>query len=381
MQKFMVKKILKSELASEFKNIGFDEAYRFKALDKYRFFNLKIYDLTLPQANILKQTALSLGADCAVHRDVLISNIEKTDCILGGTISQLKKIANSLSTQQFGLSFLASDVLKAISDESVSETKIVGILNLTQNSFSDGGKYFEFEAAKTKVLKLIEAGADVIDIGAESTKPYSEPVSSDLQLEKILPVLDFIASREIKIPISIDTRSAIVAEKCIENGASIINDVSGLDFDEKMIEIIAQKGVKVVIQHSQGTPQTMQINPVYDNLVDDIYKKLNNKIELSISKGVALKNIIIDLGIGFGKTVEQNFELIRRAEEFKSLNVPIMMGVSRKSFLGADENEIKDVLTCCLNTLLVEQKIDYIRVHNVKMHKKMIEMMRGYNGE
>jgi len=381
-----LKEIKNSDLKTELSNVGFDKSYLHKAVEKYQYKNIKFFDLTLPQSNILKQTAISVGADCAIHREVLTAKVEKTDCILGGSISQLKKITEKLRRQPFKLAKLA-DLIEEnidfrlqpvqIKETTFDFTKpyIVGVLNLTTNSFSDGGEFFEFDKACLQLLKLIEDGADIIELGAESTKPSSSPVSADIQLEKLLPMLDFIKEKNIITPISIDTRSAEVAEACINAGADIINDVSGLEYDEKMVKVAAKSNVKVIIQHSKGEPKTMQNAPEYENLMDEIFLSLRKKIEFAIEMGVKKENIIIDAGIGFGKTREHNFEIIRRIEELFSLKCPIMLGVSRKRLLGMPEetNEIKDVFTLALNAIVITNNVNFIRVHNVALHRMLID--------
>jgi len=370
MKDFVIKEIINANLEEEIKATGFENSYAQFVTNKYQYKTLKIFSLTAPQANILKQTALSLGADCATHREVITGKIETADCILGGSISTLKKIAEKLENQPFGLKFLKSAILKQLEPQTTQKTKLVGILNLTQNSFSDGGKYWDFENAKEKFLSLITDGADIIDIGAESTKPFSQPVSAKDQLEKLLPILDFAHNKNAKI--SIDTRSSIVAQEVLKQGDHIINDVSGLEFDPDMAKIIAQNNATVVIQHSKGTPDSMQNNPYYENLTDEIFLDLKNKTDYAKNSGI--KNIIIDVGIGFGKTQNHNIELIKRIGEFKSLGYPIMLGTSRKSFLGItnDNNELKDALTLGYNALAINAQIDYLRVHNVKLHKEFL---------
>ena len=373
MQDFVLKRIVSDNICSEIESVGFDKSYSKQASSKYRYINIKIFGLTIPQANILKQTALSVGADCATHRETITAKIDFTDCILGGSVSQIRKIAEKLKFQPFRL-------LEFTSAEKVSTcTKIMGILNLTDNSFSDGGVYLNYDKACQHILQMIQDGADIIDIGAESTKPYSNCVEADVQLSRILPVLDFIIKNNIKIPISIDTRSAVVAEKCIKAGASIINDVSGLDYDENMADVVSQAGVKVIIQHSKGTPENMQDHPVYTNLMDEIFLSLNKKIEYAIKKGIKKESIIIDPGIGFGKSREDNFEILKRIDEFQSFNCPVMLGVSRKSLLNmeCENNFTKDIYTVALNTLAVEKKVDIIRVHNVKLHKALLDIVRN----
>lgn len=380
MHDFVLREIKKTNIENELKKIGFDKSYTHKAKEKFEYKNIKIYSLKPAMANIIKQTSLSVGCDCATHREVITGKIENSDCILGGSVSQIKKVAEKLKFQPFGLKKLGEELEKlcpplAGGSKSVISrkgTQLVGILNLTPNSFSDGGMYNDFERAKEHLLELINDGADIVDIGAESTKPYSKAVPAKEQLEKLLPIIDFAKG---KIPLSIDTRSSEVAEECLNAGANIINDVSGFDYDEKMADIIAKYNVPVIIQHSKGTPENMQNSPVYADLMEEIFLNLRKKVDFARSKGI--ENIIIDPGIGFGKSREDNFEIIRRVEEFESLGCPIMLGISRKSLLDMQnaDNFDKDIYTTAINALAIERNVDYIRVHNVKMHKKLIDLM------
>ena len=259
MHDFILREIKDTDIEKEINAIGFDKSYSHKAKEKFEYKNIKIYSLTPAMANILKQTALSVGCDCATHREVITGKIENSNCILGGSVSQIKKIAEKLKFQPFGLKELGKKLENSCpslaggpkSMISRRRTKLVGILNLTTNSFSDGGMYNDFEKAKEHLLELISDGADIIDIGAESTKPYSSPVSPKEQLEKLLPIIDFAKN---KTTISIDTRSAIVAEECINAGANIINDVSGFDYDEKMVDVIAKHNIPIIIQHLVARP-------------------------------------------------------------------------------------------------------------------------------
>lgn len=386
MSEFIIKDV-NTDLTTELEQIGFDKTYLHKAVDKYRYKNIKIFALSIPQANILKQTAISVGADCAVHRETITCKVDKTDCILGGSFSQLKKISQKLRKQPFSLSKLADLIDKNLdfkfSPITIKETTldfskpyIVGVLNLTQNSFSDGGEFYEINDATKRLMEMIEEGADIIELGAESTKPFSSEVSAESQLEKLLPILDFIKKNNIKTPISIDTRSAEVAKQCIETGADIINDVSGLQYDPCMAKTIANLNVPIIIQHSKGTPENMQIEPVYKNLIDEIFLDLKEKTDLAILNGVKPENIIIDAGIGFGKTKKQNFEIIKRVEELFALGYPIMLGVSRKSLLCMPEatNETKDIFTLALNSSIIDKKVNFIRAHNVKFHKELLNL-------
>ena len=378
MHDFLVKELSNTNIEKELIDIGFDKTYTHVAKDKFEYKNFKIFNLTPAQANILKQTAISVGADCGTHREVITGRIENSNCILGGSYSQIKKIATKLQHQPFGLKILGQILDEKTNIKTPEKTKIMGVLNVTTNSFSDGGEFYDFDKSIEHLNQLIEDGADIIDIGAESTKPYSTPVSSADQLKKLEPILNYIKTNNIKTPISIDTRSSIVAKRCIELGANIINDVSGFDFDNEMVNVLAQNpNTKIVIQHSQGTPETMQNNPTYSNLMDEIYTNLKNKVDFAIKSGIKIENIIIDPGIGFGKTKEDNFEILRRWKELKTIGCPVLIGLSRKSLLDMPEatNDEKDIYTLALDSILMNENIDIIRVHNVKMHKKLLSIL------
>ena len=378
MHDFLVKKLSNTNIEQELINIGFDKTYTHTAKDKFEYINFKIFNLTPAQANIIKQTAISVGADCGTHREVITGKIENSNCILGGSLSQIKKISEKLQRQPFGLKILGQILEEKTKIKLPEKTQLMGVLNVTTNSFSDGGDFYDFDKSIEHLKQLIDDGADIIDIGAESTKPYSKPVSSNDQLKKLEPILNYIKTQNIKTPISIDTRNSVVAKRCIELGADIINDVSGFDFDNNMVNVLAQNpNTKIVIQHSQGSPEIMQNNPTYSNLMDEIYTKLKNKVDFAINNGIKFENIIIDPGIGFGKTKEDNFEILRRWKELKTIGCPVLIGISRKSLLDMPQatNEEKDIYTLALDSILMNENIDIIRVHNVKMHKKISSIL------
>lgn len=374
MNEFVLKEIVGANIESELIKIGFDSSYCAKASKKYQYRNLKIYSLSAAQANILKQTALSCGADCATNRNVITGQIEKSAVILGGSESELNNIAQKLKFQPFSLGLLANKILEFLQPKCREMTQLVGILNVTPDSFSDGGMYLDGENARQHFLQMVDDGANFIDIGAESTRPSSKEVPANEQIRRLDSILDFVNSQN-KVTISVDTRSAIVADYVLDKGAHYINDVSGFDFDSKMPEVIAKHGAGVIIQHSKGIPENMQDNPLYTDVVQEVYDVLFNKIE--IAKSLGINDIIIDPGIGFGKKKEDNFEILNRIEEFYSLGCKVMVGISRKSFLGvtSTDNELKDSLSLAVSYPLIQKRVDYLRVHNVKLHAKLINML------
>ena len=217
-------------------------------------------------------------------------------------------------------------------------TCIMGVVNVTPDSFSDGGKFFVRDAAVAQGQKLAADGADILDIGGESTRPFSDPVSVDEEIERVIPVIEKLAD-QVTIPISIDTMKAEVARRAIDAGASMINDVSALRFDPAMGEVARQFETPVVLMHMLGSPKTMQDSPTYDNLIADISDFLKDAIERAQKQGISKSKLIIDPGIGFGKTVSHNLFLIRHLYAFAALEVPILIGPSRKAFI---RNLLKD---------------------------------------
>lgn len=375
MNNFKIKKLNSNLCQKDLIDIGFSEIYVSSLLKKSEFVKLKIFDLTVIQANILKQTALSKGCDCAVNSGCLNNSVEKTDAIWFGTKSQLIEIAKTLKLQQFKMPLLADKILNLLESQKAYSPKIMGILNLTENSFSDGGEYLEFEKAVEHAKKMIEDGADIIDIGAESTKPGADEVSAEIQIQRILPVLKELVKLYPDIDFSVDTRSSEVAKEVLKIKNVIINDVSGLTFDEKMIDTVCENNARVVICHSSSIPKDMQEKTDYKNITDDIFKFFISQTEKLAEKGLPKENIILDLGFGFGKTVEQNFELIKNLKDFTSLGYPVLAGISRKSFIqNTVKNADYDELTSALNGQLLLSGASIFRVHNVKKTKEIIEL-------
>ena len=254
------------------------------------------------------------------------------------------------------------------------ESLIMGILNVTPDSFSDGGLYFDTQKAINHALSMIEDGADIIDIGGESTRPFSDPVSVDDELLRVIPVVKELRKRTDTV-ISIDTTKSTVAKEACLVGADIINDISGMLFDAEMIDVAKDIGCPVVLMHIKGNPKTMQEDPTYDNVVSEIKCHLLDRIDYVIENGIDKKNIILDPGIGFGKTIENNFEILNRLDELTSIEYPFLIGVSNKSFIGKTLNiNENDRLqgTIVANTIALQKGCKIFRVHNVKEAKRCL---------
>lgn len=254
-------------------------------------------------------------------------------------------------------------------------TLIMGILNVTPDSFSDGGLYFDRQSALERAYQMIEDGADIIDIGGLSTRPGSNPVPVEEELRRTVPLIEAL-SEEISVPISIDTYRSEVAREALGAGASMVNDISGLRFDPEMSSVVAEAGVPVVLMHIRGTPRNMQKDPSYEALIPEIMDYLRESIELARASGI--KDIIVDPGIGFGKTFDHNLEIIHNLEEFTMLGRPVLVGPSRKAFLGeilqtAPPTERIEG-TAAAVTVSVINGANIVRVHDVKEMTKVVRV-------
>ena len=263
-----------------------------------------------------------------------------------------------------------------------SMPRIMGIVNTTPDSFSDGGRCILPGDAIDHALRLEDAGADILDIGGESTRPYSEPVPGDEELRRVMPVIEKLRTKT-RLPISIDTSKARVAKAAIEAGAEIINDVTGLTGDSQMLELAVNSRVGVCAMHMQGTPQTMQDAPTYQDVVDDILHYLADRSRIMIDAGIAHSSIVLDPGIGFGKTHEHNLRLLREVRRFHALGFPILVGHSRKGFiaktLGNKEID-RDPGTLGVSMALALAGIQVVRVHQVAIHRQAFQLFEASGG-
>lgn len=261
-----------------------------------------------------------------------------------------------------------------------SRTHIMGILNVTPDSFSDGGQHLGFEQAMAHARRMAEEGADFIDVGGESTRPGSEAVSLEEELRRVIPVIERL-TKELSIPLSIDTYKSKVAQEALNAGATIVNDISGLAFDSEMPYVAAKHHASVVLMHIRGTPKTMQKNPTYENVTHEVCQFLEEQVHKAHSLGI--QQIIIDPGIGFGKNLQHNLQLIRELTTFKTVGCPILIGPSRKSFIGTIldlpvdqrlEGTAAAVTACILNGAHI------VRVHDVKEMKRVALMADALKG-
>ncbi|HWP81234.1 MAG TPA: dihydropteroate synthase [Bacteroidota bacterium] len=248
---------------------------------------------------------------------------------------------------------------------------IMGVLNVTPDSFSDGGRYFDVGKAVDRALEMIDEGADFIDIGGESSRPGSDPIPADEEIKRTIPVIERLVGKG-RVPISIDTSKAAVARVALEAGATIVNDISAMTFDEEMADVVSSHKATVVLMHMKGTPKTMQVNPSYTDVVAEVVEFLRKRIEFARARGI--DQVIVDPGIGFGKTLEHNLRLIKELDALRSLDVPILVGTSRKSFIGTIlglpvEERLEGTAAAVAASILNGAHI--VRVHDVKAMKRV----------
>ena len=274
-------------------------------------------------------------------------------------------ISTITSTYKFG----------SVQYDLTARTYVMGILNVTPDSFSDGGMFLNTEKAVKRGLEMVEEGADFIDIGGESTRPGAEVVSLDEELMRVIPVISRLA-RAVQIPISIDTYKSEVASRALDAGASIVNDISGLHYDQRVADVVAKHQASIVLMHIKGAPKTMQMNPEYQNIVEDICTYLQEGIQLAEDKGI--EQIFIDPGIGFGKTTEHNLEIIKHLQEFKRFGYPVLVGPSRKSFIGKIldlPTDQRSEGTAVAVAVAIMNGANIVRVHDVKKMKRVAQVV------
>ncbi len=260
--------------------------------------------------------------------------------------------------------------------------QIMGILNVTPDSFSDGGSFARLETALDQAEKLIADGADILDIGGESTRPFAEPVSAKEEMQRVLPVIKAVSAKHPSVPISIDTTKAVVASESLKAGATIINDISALRHDPEMISVAQKSTVPIILMHMQNTPSDMQLKPEYGDVTLDVRSFLAERIKWLTENGIDRKRIIIDPGIGFGKTLDHNITLLKNLDKLTDLGVPLLLGHSRKRFLGditgVDEEKERDLATAVVSALCAGKDIAMIRVHDVASTKQALAIARAF---
>ncbi len=370
---------------------------------KFDTLPIKINGIKAPMANIIKQEMISCKGDAVVHSLTIACAIKTTDILLLGNLSIYENFIEKMKIQDsHTLTELAKnlkEVLAAIINKNgIQKTRnnkilnytrpvIMGILNITDDSFYDGGKFSNYEKALKHCEEMIHAGADIIDIGGESSRPGAEPVSVQVELDRIIPIVKEI-SKNFKAIISVDSCKSKVAEEALKAGADIINDISSFRFDPDMAGVVKKYGALAVLMHMKGTPKNMQENPEYSDVISELIEFFDERISFIKNYGIDVNSMIIDPGIGFGKSLNHNKEILRHLSSFKKYGLPVMIGASRKSSIGMILNDTdipKEASspserlygTLGANAFAFFMGADIFRVNDVKENYELLKVMNS----
>jgi dihydropteroate synthase len=349
---------------------------------KMKVFLVYISSLNVYGANILKQDALSIGADLAVPKGTITCSEKYVDAILITTYRQLETLAKKEMAQPFGLKDVAKEFKKLLKAYKTTDFQpdIMGVLNINRDSFFSRSRVNE-SAVIGRAEEMISEGATILDFGAVSSRPDSDAVPEAEEMDRAKGVIDLLYKNRIheKAQLSLDSYAPSVIEYALDHGFSIVNDIMGLRNDE-VARISGKYGAKVVIMHMQGVPKTMQLDPTYDDVVKDVYFFFQERIEKAKSYGI--KDIVLDVGIGFGKSLQHNIELLQSMKSFQTFELPLLVGVSRKSMIDKIiPTPIEERLpgTLALHQKALENGASILRVHDVKEHKQMIEIWKAFH--
>ncbi len=380
-----------ADLVREMREIGVDPAGIALMAPKGRHRTLRLEGLSPWQANLLKQEMLSLGGEAAVHRGAIDCSATMTAALLMGTEKHFRSLQVKLQSQPPAMKRIGEEVRAALEDydrrrfpltlgsrqlELGDRTFIMGIVNVSPDSFYDGGRHFSTERAVAHGLRLAQEGADLLDVGGESSRPGAEPVPLEEEKARVLPVIEELAAR-CDVPVSVDTYKADVAKAALEAGAVMVNDISGLRFDSRMAGVVAGAGAAVIVMHMQGEPGTMQDSPEYGNVMGEIVEEIGVMVEKAIEGGVGRDRILVDPGIGFGKKLEHNLHLLRHLSELRVFGRPIVVGPSRKAFIGAvsdlpPEERLEGTIAAVCHCVAAGAEV--VRVHDVKAVRRAVQV-------
>lgn len=362
-------------------------------MDKKALFRVvRVSGLDVRAANILKQEMLSRGGEVATSRDVYEMDAEEADCLVMGTLTQFERLLPKLRAQPFGLRGLAGSIEAVLRHYDapvpacppgldLSEAPLLmGVVNVTPDSFSDGGSYADTNAAVRAGLDLVAEGAALVDVGGESTRPGADSVSLQEEAARVLPVVEALA-RELPGRVSVDTYKAGVAARALAAGAYMINDISALRMDEEMVAVVRDARCPLVLMHMLSDPKTMQRDPVYDDVVEELYAFFVERLNWAVDNGLNEEDLLIDPGIGFGKTSAHNLQILRELAVFRSLGRPIVVGTSRKRFLGEvlgiEGPEERDQATAATTVLAAAAGAHIVRVHRVGLNRDAARVARA----
>jgi dihydropteroate synthase len=364
--------------------------------EKGRHLLIRLDSLDIRAALILKQEMLSIGGEAALSREAAGLKTRTTPVLLMGTVHQFRRLVQKLTEQTFGLKDLAADLEELLQNLATNPSFVVdgedllaggkmlvmGVLNVTDDSFFEDSRFSKVDEAVAHGFRLMEEGADIIDVGGESTRPGSLPVDDQVEMDRILPVIRELKSGGVR-NISVDTTKSQVALRALEEGANIVNDISGMNFEPEIRRVCARAGASAVLMHTRGRPETMQEKVDYKDLLAQVCASLEDSMDQAVSAGISREKICLDPGIGFGKTPEQNIEIIARLGEIRSLGRAIMVGVSRKSFIGHFSGaQTRDRLPGSLGAAAAAalRGADILRVHDVAQTVQVLAVAREIRG-
>jgi dihydropteroate synthase len=365
-------------------------------MDKKALFRVvRVGGLSIRAANILKQEMLARGGEVAISKEVYEWYGEKADCLIMGTLAQYDRLLPKLRAQPFGLRVLADAIEAGLHNYGDSEVHgpegmdfregplLMGIVNVTPDSFSDGGVYADVDAAVDAGLDMAEQGAALLDVGGESTRPGSDAVPAEEEAKRVLPVVKALATA-LPGRVSVDTYKARIAAQALEAGAYMVNDISALRMDPDMVAVVRDARCPVVLMHMLGEPKTMQIDPKYDDVVAEVYDFFVERLNWAVDHGLEERNLMIDPGLGFGKTTVHNVQILRNLEALRSLGRPIVLGASRKRFLGEilgiGQPRERDHATAATTVMGVMGGAHIVRVHEVRVNRDAARLAHAVFG-
>ena len=346
---------------------------------KMELLYFQIKDLKTPAVNILKQDALSIGAELATPSGVITCERESYDCLLVGTRKHIEILSKKELAQPFGLKSLALELQEFLRVKEYP-IKIMGIINANDDSFFEGSRFRDGEAVE-KIEQMITQGAKIIDIGAVSSRPNADVVSDEVELERIKPICDAIKAKKLyeEVSFSVDSYTPSVIEYALKSGFNLVNDITGASNDE-VVKLAVEYGAKLCIMHMQGTPQTMQQNPTYDDIMVEISDFFKERIAKCEAFGMKREDIILDVGIGFGKTLEHNLTLIKNMGHFKKFGCEVLVGASRKSMIDKvipTPTQERLAGTIVIHTRAIENGASIVRCHDVKEHRQALALLEA----
>lgn len=378
-----------SDLHRHLSDIDVSEAEIDAMTDKFFYCTIKLEGIDTRAAKLMKTHLETLGGGLAMRKEADELTVRETDVIITGSRHTLRLLAARLKGEPFGLDGIGEEIAACTAGgnrvmswgnrmlDFAHTTYVMGILNCTPDSFFPASRSTTIKDALKTAHEMIEAGVNIIDVGGESTRPGSEGVTEEEEIRRVIPVIHALRDGS-DVMVSVDTRKKGVAERALDAGADIVNDISGLRHNDELARLVARRGVPVVLMHMRGTPKTMQKQVHYENTISEILRELQASIAAAVGAGIAPEMIIVDPGIGFGKRIQDNLRLIKELASLKALNFPILIGLSRKSFIG----EILDrpverrlIGTITANTLAIINGANIIRVHDVAEAVEMVKII------